>query len=300
MIYVFVFIVVVAAAPFVREAMKPGMGASLHNDAPGEFAALSQGTTHYRWHGEKGGNVMVCVHGLTTPSYVWNQMMPHLTAAGYRVLTYDLYGRGFSDRPKGVQDAAFFLRQLRDLLAHEGMGDGFTLMGYSMGGSISASFAAAEPHRVGRMVLIAPAGMAHTPGWFANVVCRNAGVGDWLMLALGRRMLTKGASASAPGTLGVELAARQSAEAALRGYLPAVLSSQRGVLSEGLREEHRAITSAGVETLTIWGAKDDVIPLTAQELLAAWSAGAKQVVIEGAGHALAMTHGAEVSNAILG
>lgn len=38
---------------------------------------------------------------------------------GYRILTYDLYGRGYSDRPSGKQNREFFLQQLDDLLAYE-------------------------------------------------------------------------------------------------------------------------------------------------------------------------------------
>jgi len=90
--------------------------------------------THYRWHGPIDGPVIVAVHGLTTPATVWNGMIPFLTAQGYRVLSYDLYGRGFSDAPSGAQNIAFFTRQLGELLADQEITDAVTLMGYSMGG----------------------------------------------------------------------------------------------------------------------------------------------------------------------
>jgi pimeloyl-ACP methyl ester carboxylesterase len=66
-------------------------------------------------------------------------------AKGHRVLTYDLYGRGYSDRPGGEQDARFFIRQLEDLLEHQGVTQPVTLLGYSMGGAIGAAFAAKHP-----------------------------------------------------------------------------------------------------------------------------------------------------------
>jgi len=101
---------VVAITPFVIERRKPDMDDSIRDLAPNEFAKLSDGHTHYQWHGDPDGPVLVCVHGLTTPSFVWEALLPGLTEAGYRVLTYDLYGRGMSDRPKGAQTRSFFMR----------------------------------------------------------------------------------------------------------------------------------------------------------------------------------------------
>ena len=149
----------IAALPFLFERRKPDMNDEIRQRAPDQFAKLSDGYTHFQWHGPAEGPVLVCVHGLTTPSFVWDQLMPGLTEAGFRVLTYDLYGRGLSDRPKGIQTRSFFMRQLRDLLHQQGVLDGFTLMGYSMGGSIATVFASEEPQRVSQLVLLAPAGM---------------------------------------------------------------------------------------------------------------------------------------------
>ena len=106
--------------------------------APGRIARLSQGATHYTWTGPENGPVAVCVHGLTTPLQAWDGIAARLAEAGYRVLAYDLYGRGYSDRPGGTQDSAFFLRQLDDLLADQGIAGDITLLGYSMGGAIAA------------------------------------------------------------------------------------------------------------------------------------------------------------------
>lgn len=85
----------VILAPTVAEVLRPRMGPSARQSAPGEFAELSRGVTHYQWLGPEGGPLVVCVHGLTTPSFVWEGIAPRLAEAGYRVLTYDLYGRGY-------------------------------------------------------------------------------------------------------------------------------------------------------------------------------------------------------------
>ena len=84
-----------AAVPFVQELRRRPPEAA---HAPGRFAELSRGRTHYQWLGGARGPVAVCVHGLTTPSQVWSDYARELSDLGYRVLVYDLYGRGFPTR----------------------------------------------------------------------------------------------------------------------------------------------------------------------------------------------------------
>jgi len=45
------------------------------------------------------GPAVALVHGFSVPYYVWDPTAPELARAGFRVLRYDLYGRGYSDRP---------------------------------------------------------------------------------------------------------------------------------------------------------------------------------------------------------
>src|SRR6056297_2990067 len=105
-----------AAAPFLREAAKPTMDDTARRSAPGSFGTLSRGVTHYRWMGAARGPVAVCVHGLTTPSFVWHGVAQGLGAMGFRVLIYDLYGRGYRDPPGGPQHRAVFPTQHEDML----------------------------------------------------------------------------------------------------------------------------------------------------------------------------------------
>ena len=44
-------------APVLREVARPRIEGARDN-APGDFAALSRGRTHYRWHGPEGGPVV--------------------------------------------------------------------------------------------------------------------------------------------------------------------------------------------------------------------------------------------------
>ncbi len=282
---------IVALAPFVAEAMRPRMDGAARSTAEGKFATLSQGVTHFDWLGPVRGPVAVCVHGLTTPSFVWRGVARGLALMGYRVLIYDLYGRGFSDRPRGRQDRTFFLRQLSDLLADQAVGNDITLLGYSMGGAIATAFAAEHPERLRQLILIAPAGMGVRAGPLTRFIAKTPLIGDWLMLALfpWRHRKAVERERDLPGSV-ANIADLQCAELKYRGYIPAVLASIRGILPDVQENDHRALRRSGLPVLAIWGREDTIIPLTAMGNLATWNRAARQEVVEGAGHGLTYTH----------
>ena len=300
MIWALLFLLAIGfAAPFVIEHRRPVMDADAREIAPGDFAELSDGLTHFKWYGPEHGPILVCIHGLTTPCYVWHPLIPGLVDAGFRVLTYDLYGRGFSDRPKLPQNRNFFIRQLRELLLHQKVDSPLNVMGYSMGGAIAAVFAAKEPERIQRLILLAPAGMHHVAGWLAKIARKVPVFGDWLMLAFGGRQLLRGAiSMDGPENVIADMADRQGHELEYRGYITSVLSSQRNLLTKPLEEEHRAIAASQMPVHAIWGQDDSVIPISALGKLAEWNRDARQATIQGAGHGLVYTHPTEVIEAL--
>jgi pimeloyl-ACP methyl ester carboxylesterase len=291
MMWFFLILGALIAIPIVIELTRDGMTQKARKGATGQFAQLSQGLTHYEWFGPQRGKIVVCVHGLTTPSFVWGAFSKGLALMGCRVLTYDLYGRGFSDRIRGKQDRAFFLQQLNDLLEHENVQGKFSIVGYSMGGAIATLFTATYPHRVQQMILLAPAGVRIVTGGFADFISKAPMVGDWLMIAFGPTQLRKGIAAErkAPNAVPA-ICDLQENELRYRGYVPAVLSSLRHLLGRPLQDEHKAIHAACVPVLSIWGQDDDVIPIAALDILAQLSPAAKQEVVDGAGHGLTYTH----------
>ncbi len=298
MIWLGAILAIVVASYFLSEWWRRPVGDTLRARAPGQFAELSQGVTHYRWDGPVRGPVAVCIHGLTTSSYVWDGIVKVLTMMGFRVLRYDLYGRGYSDRPEGPQDRNFFLRQLRDLLRDQNLGGDLTLVGYSMGGSIASSFAADEPHRMDRLILLATAGLGRTPGPMSEFCRRVPILGDWVMRVLGgwqlRRAVARGPQKSAVAGI----VAKQMDETRIRGYLAAVLSSQRYMLQQDMSAEHRRISGTSLPVLAIWGAQDEAIPISAVGQLAKLNREARQVTLEGATHALPHTHVDQIQRAM--
>ena len=96
-----VFLLFLAVPTAVYLAFDPerlDLNDSARRSAPGQFARLADGYTHYEIGGPPDGRVVVLAAGATVPYYIWDPTFAALTAAGFRVLRYDYYGRGYSDR----------------------------------------------------------------------------------------------------------------------------------------------------------------------------------------------------------
>lgn len=121
----------------------------------------------YEWGREDGPKVLM-VHGITTPSIALGGVAHALADRGCRVMLFDLFGRGYSDSPADLpHDNRLFTTQIMLALTSSpiswtGTESGkFCLVGYSLGGGISAAFASYFPHLLSSLVLLAPAGMMH-------------------------------------------------------------------------------------------------------------------------------------------
>lgn len=293
MIWVLICLLVlgVAFAPYIAERRRLVMDDDARADAPGAFIDLKHGRTHYRYFGPQSAPLAVCVHGLTTPSFVFEALADGLVAKGYRVLVYDHYGRGFSDRPTAAQDREFFVSHLDELLNALGEHEKFLLIGYSMGGAVAAAYTAAFAQRVRNLVLVAPAGMGHQLGPLANFIRVMPGIGGWLFMAGYGRSHRKGTEKERALHSAVPFVVdRQQRELQYRGFLPSVLSSLRNGLRAQAKADHQSIHEAGTKVVAIWGAADDVIPLDCKDKMAGWNPAAEQVVVPDEGHSLPYTH----------
>lgn len=266
----------------------------------GDFADLSNGRIFYQWHGPVNGPVTVLVHGLSTPSFVWCDMLPPLVAAGQRVLTFDHFGRGFSEFPGQDQTSDFFIKELDELLDSLGVVEPVNLLGYSMGGGIVASYGAARPHRIRRLIFLAPVGFRTELGGFFNRLVLVPVLGDILMALFGPRAMRK-ALLESERLEGVTptMVAMQCAETRQPAFAAAVLSSLRHVIRADVSAAHKKIAQRGMPTCAIFAENDTVIPLAGAEALRRLNPQTRIVTIADAGHGLAYTHAEQVAETLL-
>ena len=127
-------------------------------DLSGSFIELPDGVTHYELNNPEKENTVILVHGFSVPYFIYDPTFEFLTQSGFRVVRYDLFGRGFSDRPDTRYNIDLFVNQLADLLEALPFTRPVNLVGLSTGGPITAAFTARFPERVNKLVLIDPIG----------------------------------------------------------------------------------------------------------------------------------------------
>ncbi|WEW55388.1 hypothetical protein PRK78_000818 [Emydomyces testavorans] len=125
------------------------------------------GTIHvFEWGPEHGEKVLI-VHGLGTPCIAMGNMAKELVGRGYRVMIYDLFGRGYSDAPNDlVFDARLYTTQVLLVLASSPLSwsgtSAFHIIGFSLGGSIAVAFAAYHASMLRSVTLVCPGGLIRT------------------------------------------------------------------------------------------------------------------------------------------
>jgi haloalkane dehalogenase len=108
---------------------------------------------HHVDEGPVDGEIMLCMHGQPSWSYLYRHMIPILTAAGLRVLAPDLVGFGRSDKPAAREDYSF-QRQVDWMTAWLEQNDvrAATLVCQDWGGLIGLRMVAEHPERFSRVV----------------------------------------------------------------------------------------------------------------------------------------------------
>ncbi len=232
--------------------------------APGLFVRLSGGVTHYQAAGPEGegGTPVLLVPGFSTPYNVWDPTFWALANADIRVIRYDLYGRGWSDRPDASYDAAFYDRQILDLLDALRIPQ-VDIAGVSMGGPIAAAFANRHPSRVRRVLLFDPGYWKDFPLPFA---LRTPLLGEYNM-----------AVTIAPGLPQSQWADFLHPERyphyldpyytqmRYRGFRRALLRTLRNYLSKDVTGEFAALGRGGKPVLLVWGKADQDVPFELSE-----------------------------------
>lgn len=235
-----------------KQALTPG----LREELGGSYVKLAEGTVHYQLSGPAEGELVVLIHGFSVPAYVWEATVPALVGEGYRVLQYDLWGRGKSDRPKMAYDLALFTAQLDQLWQLLELNGPAHLVGLSMGGPIAARYAADHPDRVLTVTLIAPeAGRTTVQTIFP---LNLPGVGELIMTAYLEPILLPSLQAQDfhnPARF-PDWEARYREQIGYRGFGPALLSTIRHLPEVDPAREYRQLSKQGFPVLLIWGEED--------------------------------------------
>ncbi len=237
---------------------RANMTDDVRRNVPGSFVRLSYGVTHYELSGPDSGRTVVLVHGFSVPYYLWDHTFDPLVTAGFRVLRYDLYGRGYSDRPNVKYDADLFEHQLLDLLAALKVQEPVDLVGASMGGPITVIFAARHPEKVRTLSLFDP---AYSTSERLPWPLRTFPVGEYIMCVKIAPSLPGGQKEDfVHPELYPDYFAKYSAQMSYRGFRRALLSSLRDFIASDMRQDFETVGRSHKPVFLIWGTEDKDVP----------------------------------------
>jgi pimeloyl-ACP methyl ester carboxylesterase len=268
--------------PYINETQE--LNDTARASAPGSFVMLSNGYTHYELGGPENGGPVVLVHGLSVPYFIWDRTFEFLRNCGFRVLRYDLFGRGFSDRPRVRYDIDLFCKQLRELVDKLGLGS-FTLAGLSMGGPVTASFVERYPQRAQRLVLVDPIGARSFAFPRILKVLSMPGVGELVLGLFGSGQLARNVVSDFYDPAHIEVyIERYLIQMKYKGFMRALLSTLRNGMLVDFSQVYRRVGELSIPTLLLWGRNDKTVPFDQNDVLRAAIPQVEFHAIENCGH----------------
>ncbi len=268
--------------PYLDETK--ALNESTRKEADGSFIQLSDGVTHYQLSGDENGIPVVLVHGFSVPYFIYDPTFEFLSKQNFRVLRYDLFGRGFSDRPKIQYNIQLFVKQLKELLEALNFKD-INLVGLSMGGPITAKFVEEYPQVVSKHILIDPAGAKAIPFSSLRRLAQIPMLGELVLGLFGSGSMVKSvASDLFTAELVEKFQAQYKIQMQYQGFKRAILSTIRNGMLDDFLELYKRIGKLEKPTLLFWGKQDATVPFEHSELILQAIPHTEFHVIENCGH----------------
>ncbi len=249
--------------------LEPDLPPTLSSSPETSFLSTRSGTVHILDLGE--GEAILLLHGSGRSVADWQEGLAESLAKSHRVVAFDNYGFGFSERDHALQYGnALWARQAIDVLDALGIGR-VTVVGHSAGGVVAAFLAADHPERIRGAVFVGH-GLAMDP---TQIVPFLPGIGElWVT-----RMSVFGDTFSERHRSFAESAYR------IRGTRAALLTFiRRQYTIDGIRLLGGTYEDIEVPVLQVHGEHDASISISAARRVTDRLVNARFVVVEGASH----------------
>jgi pimeloyl-ACP methyl ester carboxylesterase len=224
---------------------------------PSSFLQAAGVRLHIRDTGPKDAPAVLLLHGFGASLHTWEEWA-RLLSDEFRVVRLDLPGFGLTGPdPTGDYTDARSVRVLAALMDGLGIGRA-SLVGSSMGGRIAWFFAATEPERVDKLVLMAPDGFAG-PGRAYGKAPSVPFTARLLPYVLPAPLLraTLARAYGDPAALTEETLARYRDMLLAPCVRPAILAR---IGQAALANPEPLLQRVRAPTLLVWGEKDAMVP----------------------------------------
>ncbi len=230
---------------------------STRSKLSGQFIKLSDGFVHYELAGPDTGKAVILIHGAGSGYYAWDKNFNYLAANGFRVLQYDLYGRGFSDRPEVNYDPELFEQQLQELIDTLHFKKPYSIVSVSMGAIIAVKHTLLHPESVKSLILVDPAAL-NDPG--KPISLKMPVLSDFLMAAYWYpRAIQKQMREFYDPQKVAEYEIVSANQMKFKGFKRAMKSTWLYTLNQNVQQELYEIGKSGKNVLLLWGKNDPLI-----------------------------------------
>ena len=264
--------------------------------AGGSYAVLGSGITHYELQGPDTGRVVVLVHGSFLPMWTWDRQISVLADAGFRVLRYDEFGRGYSDRPQTDYNIGLYCDQLGQIIDALKLRKPVSLVGISFGCAVIATYASLHPEDIDRMVFSAP--LVDPLNAFARILTKS-GIGTATIKNQLRRQLREGIHST---LLARGMPDRYAdlfiEQASIKGFQRSAISFFHNAALADYRPFYRNTGIHVHNIMLIWGSLDKTVRKNNVETFERVIPRARVEILDGIGH-LAPFEATEKFNALL-
>ena len=225
---------------------------------------------------------VILIHGLGGSTDDWSKTIPALSA-NFHVVAFDLPGFGKSDKGSQNYSPTRYALLVQYLADHYLQNKAYHVVGHSMGGAIALRYAARQPLRLQRLVLIDAAGILHpqviTKFQAGSMLERASGVQQTRGFAerLSARILEQ--------VERLPISPIDIANTALGRDL-VLQGGPEKIAALGLAGEDfsQAIASVSAPTMILWGDNDAIAPLRTGKVLAARMRHSRLEIIFDSGH----------------
>ena len=248
---------------------------------PSQFVNVAGLRLHVRDTGATDAPVLILLHGFGASLHTWEPWAQALSL-DFRVIRFDLAGAGLTGAdPTGDYSDERSVQIIAALMEQRGIPHA-TLIGHSMGGRMAWRFAAAQPRRVDKLVLIAPDGFASAGfeyGKAPEVTFAVKAMRYMLPKALVRASLAP--AYADPAKMTDDIVTRYHDMLLAPQVRPALIARMQQLV---LRDPVPMLQDIAAQTLLLWGEKDALIPPTHAQDYVHNLRHAKLVLLPGVGH----------------
>lgn len=224
------------------------------NLLPGSFISLSKGNTYYEIANSNSNYpAIILIHGFSVPSYIWEPTFQEAKKLGYKVMRFDLYGRGYSQNPDVNYTDELFANQSWELLDSLDINN-VVLIGLSNGGRVISKMASIFPNRIDKLIYVSSNGFDEVKELDDKSVNKEEVtrfIKNYKSLSESQKNDFKD-----PNQFG-DWVLKYSKLQKYKGFARALISTQKNHVS--LDNLHKEIAETNIEIFTLWGKYDKVV-----------------------------------------